>query len=62
MLLNERTDTVHKPSGTQGRNLAVCGSLRYVPEGQIRQIDRDPSEAGETTQYCGRCFENGGGY
>lgn len=60
-IVNEYTETIHRPPAEPRRNRTSCGALRHVPEQHVVIVDEnDDSLAGASR--CGRCFENAGGY
>lgn len=61
-VLNDRTQTVHRPSKDESRTLVNCGALTQIPHQRIQRVPEQEIEIeGEITR-CGRCFEGEGGY
>ncbi|APW96454.1 hypothetical protein CHINAEXTREME_01145 [Halobiforma lacisalsi AJ5] len=62
VVLNESTQTIHKPARSN-RQSTACGALRHVSPARIRETTRRvPDSATDDDTYCGRCFDVGSGY
>lgn len=63
-LLNEATNTLHRPAATTSRNTSECGALRRVTDDQITVIEESETalEQDRNIARCGRCFDDGRGY
>lgn len=61
-LLNEHTNTLHKPRHGTTTDETVCGALRHVPRGHVTPIADDEMQEDRGIERCGRCFEGAGGY
>jgi len=61
-ILNETTNTVHRPeAGTAGQE-TVCGVTYHVPADNFRPTEFDPDATPAAITKCGRCFDDAGGY
>lgn len=60
LVLNEHTETAHRPSTDGSFYLAACGALSAVSDDHVRTSADDGSD--DEFDRCGRCFENAGGY
>lgn len=61
-ILNEVTNTVHKQEIGKSALETPCGVTNNLPEDQLRQTTIDQLVSTTTTEKCGRCFEDAGGY
>jgi hypothetical protein len=61
-ILNEVTNTVHKQEIGKSALETPCGVSNNLPEDQLRQTTIDELGSITTTEKCGRCFEDAGGY
>lgn len=61
-ILNEVTNTVHKPKvGTIGSQTR-CGATAHITHDNLRTTSIESTIDNTDTSKCGRCFEEGGGY
>ncbi|WP_336134805.1 hypothetical protein [Natronomonas amylolytica] len=61
-VLNIHTSTLHKPVDEEETGLAVCGSLRGVPQARTQFVSEAELETYDGVARCGNCFEGTGGY
>lgn len=62
LILNERTQTAHRPETGVEELHAVCGVTRQLAPDQLRTVSLERTNADATLSKCGRCFDDGGGY
>ncbi|QCJ47046.1 MULTISPECIES: hypothetical protein [Haloprofundus] len=60
-VLNEQTETVHKPTDHAHR-LTACGALFHVSEKATSVVDLADAVDDGGASRCGRCFDDAGGY
>lgn len=61
IVLNEATETVHKPEAATEPNTA-CGVSRTLGADRLRVLPLREATAEYDISRCGRCFEDAGGY
>lgn len=61
IVLNDFTNTAHRPSHEDSSHPAACGALRHVSSDHIRVL-ADENESDGEVDRCGRCFDDSGGY
>ncbi len=62
IVLNQSTETIHKPSHHTTFQPTACGALRHVSDDHIYVTTEEEIEANHKMDHCGRCFEDAGGY
>lgn len=62
IILNEVTETIHKPSRDGNKHPAACGALRHVSNDHIQALTVESLSSHQGSNRCGRCFEDAGGY
>jgi hypothetical protein len=61
-VLNEETNTVHRPATGQERLDTRCGHTDRLSEKQMRLVVIESAIQMSRVSKCGTCFESAGGY
>jgi hypothetical protein len=61
-VLNETTQTVHKPLIGRSEYQTECGASNHLSLDQLRIVSVESSLANSNVTKCGRCFADAGGY
>ena len=58
-IINEKTDKVHKQGTRESEFSTACGVTYQMDR---ERMDMSVTESLSSSDKCGRCFEDGGGY
>ncbi len=61
-ILNVTTGVIHEREDRETGGKAACGALQAVDTENTRVVDGTYTEENDHVQWCGRCFDRGGGY
>ena len=61
-ILNEKTGMIHKQKSGSSKGQTVCGATKHLSHNHLRLISIQQSLDDDTTNKCGRCFPDTGGY
>ena len=61
-VMNERTNTVHRRLGGDGKLQSVCGVTTNLSQEQLHLVEIERASEDEGGEKCGSCFVDGRSY